>query len=234
MYKKSIIVTGILFLSLATTLKAKEVPALLADEPSFKRVEFGIRFMPTVSAFTMQTSSGGTVKGEATLGFGIGGMLAFNFSNHLGIQAEVIYNSLSQKYKDQNMDREIKVRYVGIPLLFSINTGKSNPVNLNIVFGPQMGINMGSKIKRSGGTDTDTVTYVLATKKSDFGIAYGAGLEFMLNETRTIRMDIGFRGVYGLTNINNNTATQSDDTVYIVESTKVRTMSAYLGFSFLF
>lgn len=227
-------VTGFMFLSLLTTLQAKGFPTPADDGEKPKRVEFGIRFMPTVSAFKMQTSSSGTVKGEATLGYGIGGMLAFNFTNHMGIQGEVNYNSLSQKYRDEDMDREINIRYIGIPLLFSLNTGKANPVNLNFVLGPQFGINMGSSIKRSGGSNSDTITYVLATKNSDFGIAYGAGFEFMLNELETIRMDLGFRGVHGLTNINNNTATNSDGEQHIVESTKVRTMAAYIGFSFLF
>ena len=37
-----------------------------------QKAEFGLRFMPTVSAFDMKTSSGGTVSGQATLGYGIG------------------------------------------------------------------------------------------------------------------------------------------------------------------
>lgn len=62
---------------------------------SFHIVEFVFRFMPIFSSFEMKTSSGDTVKGEVTLGYGVGGLLAINFSNHVGIQGEVIYNSLS-------------------------------------------------------------------------------------------------------------------------------------------
>jgi opacity protein-like surface antigen len=219
-----------LFLSFTTSVIAQET----TERPPFKRVEFGFRYMPTLSAFEMQTSSGGTVKGEATFGHGIGGMLAFNFTNHFGIQGELIYNSLSQKYKDQDLDREINVRYINIPLMFSINTGKANPVNLNLVVGPQLGFNLGSSIKRDGGTDTDTFTYVLATKKNDIGFAYGAGFEFMLNEIRTIRMDLGFRGVHGLMNINNKEINETEGSVFIIDGAKVRTKSLYIGFSFLF
>jgi hypothetical protein len=235
MCKKTFIITGFMFLSLVTTLQARQTLTAAMKEVDFKRVEFGFRFMPTVSAFSMKTYSGGTVKGEATFGYGIGGMLAFNFTEHFGIQGEILYNSLSQKYKDQELDREINVRYLNIPVLFSLNTGKGNPVNLNFVFGPQLGISMGSSIKRTGGTDTDTVTYVLATKNNDIGFAYGAGLGFMMNEIETIRMDIGFRGVYGLMNVNRSTTPKSDDeNVYIVESMKIRTAAIYMGISFLF
>ncbi len=225
---------SLLLCIITLSVQAQDAAPLVAEKPAFHRVEFGLRLMPTVSAFTMQSSSGGTIKGEATFGFGIGGMLAFNFTNHMGIQSELIYNSLSQKYKDQELDREINVRYLNIPIMFSLNTGKANPINLNIVFGPQLGFNMGSSIKKSGSSSSDTITYVLATKRSDIGFAYGAGLEFMLNTTRTIRMDIGFRGMYGLVNISNNSEPTSDESVYIVNQAKVRTKSGYIGISFLF
>lgn len=227
------IICAMLFIS-AASVQAQEVAPAAIPTPSLHRVEFGFRFMPTISAFKMKNDSGGTVKGEATLGYGIGAMAALNFTSHYGIQGEIIYNSLSQKYKDQNLEREIHVRYLNIPLLFSLNTGKTKPVNLNVVLGPQLGFNMGSKINKTGGGGSDTVTYVLATKRSDLGVAYGAGLEFMLNETRTMRLDLGFRGVYGLVNVSKNEPPANNESVYIVNQAKVRTKSAYIGLSFLF
>lgn len=227
------ILCAMLFI-ITNTLQAQDAAPVEIPKPSLHRVEFGFRFMPTISAFKMKNDSGGTVKGEATFGYGIGAMAALNFTSHYGIQGEIIYNSLSQKYKDQNLEREIHVRYLNIPLLFSLNTGKSKPINLNVVFGPQLGFNMGSKIKKSGGGGSDTVTYVLATKRSDLGVAYGAGLEFMLNETRTMRLDLGFRGVYGLVNISKNNPPPDNESVYIANDAKVRTKSGYIGISFLF
>lgn len=166
--KKSIIIIGLISLSLATPLKAQDEKDS-KEEPSLHRVEFGFRFMPTLSSFDMTTSSGGTVKGEATLGYGGGAFLGVNLSNHIGLTGEVIYNSLSQKYKDQDLDREINVRYVNIPLLLSLNTGKSNPVNLKVEAGPQVGFNVGASITSSGDTNSDTLQTVWTTKKSDFG-----------------------------------------------------------------
>lgn len=225
--KGSFVLIGLMSLSFGSHLKAQETADL-------HRVEFGFRFMPTISAFNMQTSSGGTIKGEATLGYGFGAALGFNFTKHVGMHTEVIYNSLSQKYKDQDLDREFNVRYINIPLLISFNTGKSNPVNLSIVAGPQLGLNIGSSIRGSGGSNSDTLTAVLTTKKGDFGFAYGAALEFALNETRTIRMDIGFRGVYGFANISDTKPTTTNDSYYILDRATVRTNAGYLGFTFLF
>jgi opacity protein-like surface antigen len=230
--KKSIFIGGLMLLSFSTTLKAQD--SIKIATPSFHRVEMGIRFMPTLSSFDMKTYSGGTVKGEVTLGYGFGGMLGFNFSKNIGFEAEIIYNSLSQKYKDQLLDREINVRYINIPFLLSLNTGKSNPVNLNVVVGPQLGYNVGSSISSSSGATTDTLTTVLATKRSDFGFAYGAGLEFQLNKDKTIRLDVGYRGVYGFVNISNTSDTPGNGSFYILDRATVRTNSAYIGFSLLF
>jgi len=232
--KKSIIIFGLMSLSIATTINAQDSVMVAKPDREFHRVEFGFRFMPTISSFEMQTSTGGVVKGEATLGYGGGAFLGFNFSNHVGLTAEVIYNSLSQKYKDAELDREINVRYINIPLLFSFSTGKSNPVNLKVEAGPQIGYNLGASISSSGDANTDTIQTVLAAKKSDFGFAYGAGLEFTLNDTKTIRLDMGFRGVYGFVNISNTSQTTETNSYYILDRATVRTNSAYIGFTFLF
>ena len=205
----------------------------VAAKPSFKIVELGFRFMPTFSSFDMKSTSGGTVSGEVTLGYGIGAMLAINFSKHVGIQGELIYNSLSQKYTDQNLQREINVNYINVPILLSLNTGKDKPINLNLVAGPQFGMSLGSSMNSSGGSSTDTVTTVFAAKNTDVGFAYGLGLGIMLNKTQTIRFDIGYRGIYGFMNIS-NTENQSSGTTFNLDQATVRTNSAYLGLSLLF
>lgn len=226
MNKKTVIVMSIISLFLYTAVKAQELSPL-------QRVELGIRFMPTFSSFDLKTNSGSTVRGDVTLGYGVGAMMGLNISEHVGLQAEVIYNSLSQKFKDQDLQREINVRYVNIPLMLSLNTGTSKTVNLRVVLGPQIGLNMGSSISGSG-TSSDTLKTVIAVKKSDFGFAYGAGLGFALNSSHSIRLDIGFRGVYGFVNISDNTQTTTSDSYYVLNRAVVRTKSAYIGITFLF
>ena len=230
MNTKTLFFSGLIGLLIAAPLQAQTVD--MAEK--FPRVEFGFRFMPTVSNFSMKTYSGGTVKGEATFGYGIGGMLGFNFSKHVGLQAEIIYNSLSQKYEDQGLEHMINVRYLNIPLMFSLNTGKQNPVNLNLVFGPQLGMSLGSSFTTSGGDGMDTMTYVLATKATDFGFAYGAGFEFTLNEHKTIRMDLGFRGVHGIDNISDSSKPAGEGSVYVIDTAKIRTKALYVGLTFMF
>jgi opacity protein-like surface antigen len=232
--KKSFTISCLIYLSLGASINAQEVVKVIDPVSPLNVVELGVRFMPTFSSFNMKTSSSGTVKGEATLGYGVGALLGINFTNHIGIQGEIIYNSLSQKYVDQNLEREIKVSYVNVPLLLSLNTGKSDRVNLNVVFGPQFGINVGSSISGSTGALSDSLQSVIAIKKVDFGFAYGAGLEFALNPLKTIHLDFGFRGVYGFVNVSNTSAAVPNKSYYAIDNATVKTYSGYLGITFLF
>ncbi len=193
--------------------------------------EFGVRFMPTISNFEVQTSAGGKVSGDATLGYGAGVILGFNFTDHIGIQGEVIYSTLNQKYTEDETEREIKLEYINIPLLLSYNTGKLKPVNFNVVVGPQIGISVGSELFTTGDPADEAV---LSVKKGDLGFAYGAGFDFGLNAAKTFRLGIGFRGVYGLLDISDNSNNISTDSYFVLDKAHIKTYSAYLGISFLF
>ena len=48
-------------------------------------VEFGLRFMPAFTKFDINTSSGNTIKGDIDLGYGVGALLGFHFSENVGI-----------------------------------------------------------------------------------------------------------------------------------------------------
>lgn len=206
MKKLSLIITSLTCLLMSNSIEAQDNSG---SASSFHKVELGFRLMPTLSAITMESSSGGTVKGEGTIGFGFGGFLGFNFTKHVGFAAEMLYNTVSQRFKDNGFDRELKVKYVTIPLLMSLNTGVGNPINLKVELGPQIGLNIGSSVKLHG----DTLQTVLSTKQTGLGIAYGSGLGIMLNTKKTTRFDIGYRGVYG---------------------SKIKTNAIYLGFALLF
>lgn len=198
-----------------------------------QRIEFGVRFMPTVSSFDLKSSSGGTIKGEATLGYGVGALLGFNFSDHLGVQGEVVYSSLNQKYKEADVERKINLKYLNIPLLLSFNSNKLAPVNFNIVAGPQIGISVGSAVFISGGDGTNSQA-LIAVKKGDLGLAYGAGFDFGLTPSGTFRLGLGFRGVYGLFDISDNNTSTTTESYYVLDRTHIKTYSAYAGLSFVF
>ena len=194
--------------------------------------EFGIRAMPTISNFEVHNASGGVIEGEATVGFGVGAFLGFNFTDHIGLQVEAIYNTYSQKYTEADNDYRVELKYVNIPLLLSYNTNKMEAVNFNIVAGPQIGISVGSDIFNGNNDPNDAA--VLSVKNGDLGIAYGAGLDFGLNAAKTFRIGLGFRGVLGLFDISDDSQSIATQNYYVLDRTNVKTYAAYLGFSYLF
>jgi opacity protein-like surface antigen len=234
--RKSIMCMSAAALLFVCTLNAKAQDPQNNDQQKefIPKIEFGVRFMPTFSQFNMQTSEGGTVNGHVILGYGVGALLGYNFNSHLELQAEVIYSSITRKYTELDVERKINLRYINIPLLFSVNTSKYRAVNLNIVVGPQLGIIVGSKLYSSGGDGTNTSQAMLSVRKTDLGFAYGAGLDFGLNPKHTLRLGVGFRGVYGLIDISKNSPTTVTDSYYVLGRTHVQTYSIYSGLTFLF
>lgn len=196
-----------------------------------QNVQFGLRFMPAFTKFDINSSNGNTIKGDVDLGYGVGALLGFHFTQNIGIQGEVIYSSFAQKYKENNIDRNINLKYINIPLLLALNTSKGKAVNFGIVGGPQIGLNVGSKLLSSSGSAGDPI---LSVKKGDLGFAYGAGFDFGLNPAHTILLGIGFRGVYGLIDISDDSNTISDNSYYILDKTKIKVYSGYLGISWMF
>jgi hypothetical protein len=196
-----------------------------------QRAEIGLRFMPTFNSFEITTPGEGRVKSEFSAGFGIGGVLGINPWKHVGIQGEVIYSTIAQKYKETDSERQINLKYLNIPLLLSLNTGKSNAINFNVVAGPQIGISMGSSIS---GVGNDSTMAVLSVKKGDLGVAYGAGLDFGVNPAKTIRVSLGFRGVFGVVDISDNNKSLTTDSYYLLDRSQIQTYAGYAGISMLF
>lgn len=198
-----------------------------------QKMEFGLRYMPTFSSFEVFTPGNGRQIGDYTNGYGFGATLGFNFTDHVGIQVEAIYSAIGQKYTEVDVERKINLKYINVPLLLSINTGKSKVVNFNLVGGPQIGISVGSNIFTSK-DGPENSNAVLSVKNGDLGVAYGAGLDFGVNSARTMRIGLGFRGVQGLFDISDNNATLSTDGYYLLDRSKVKTYAAYAGLSLLF
>jgi hypothetical protein len=224
---------SVFVLLFATTQMATAQENDIGGAKGYYMGEVGARFMPTMSSFDMNTSSGGTVSGTITLGFGMGILAGFYFSDYVGVQGELLYSSITQTFREENGEHRINLRHVNIPLLLSLNTGKSKPVNLNVVLGPQIGFNVGSSISFTG-TANNNEHGVLSVKKNDLGFAHGLGVDFGVNDDQTFRIGLGYRGVVGLVDISDNSQSLTTGNYYILERSKLRTHALYAGASFLF
>lgn len=204
------------------------------DQEVVKKIEFGLRLMPTFTSLKVQTASGSDVRGQVALGFGAGAFLGYNFTNQISVIAEIMYSSIAQKSSDNTLNRKINLQYVNIPILFSLNTGKTKSINLNAVLGPQVGFNVGSKLSISGNNDVNIPQPVLSVKKNDIGFVYGAGVDFGVNPANNMRVGLGYRGVVGLVDISDKNKNVTTDSYYLLDRTNIKTYSGYVGFSILF
>lgn len=208
--------------------------AMERERPPLRHGEFGVRYMPTFTTLRFKNQYDNEIQGEVSLSHGFGVMLGANLSKNIGIQAEVSYLDISQKYKDRNLSRQVNVSYLNIPVLLSLNTDKTRIVNLNFVAGPQFGVNVGSSISTTGTEDAETIRATVGASGTDIGLAYGTGLEIALNKIRTVRLDFGYRGFYGLIDSNANQSSKNPDTYNVLIRASRQTQGAYAGFTFCF
>lgn len=204
-----------------------------AESPTETGTHLGFRIQPTVGSFQVQNANNATIKGIAMNSYGYAASLNFYVGNFVGFHIEAIYSQLAQKYSEATIDRTIKISYINIPLLLSLNTNYGRPVNFNVAFGPQLGISTGAKLETTNNNGSVANQAVLRVKPGDVGIAYGAGLDFALGAERLFHINLGFRGVYGLVDINNSdVSTLTAGQYFILQKANVRTYAGYLGIMF--
>ncbi len=176
----------------------------------------------------------GSLKTSYVVGYGGGGFIGYFFSKHTELRLEVLYSSLAQEIVEDDIKRKLKLSYVNIPLLFALHTGYNKPFSFHIAAGPQLGINTGSSLDGDGSSGVDTIQARVDIKPADIGIAYGAGFDFGFGPERLIHLNIGFRGVYGIVDISDNSGTTTTDNYYVFDRAILKTYSGYAGLSVKF
>lgn len=205
-----------------------------AQDDELKRFELGVRFMPTFTKMDLRTNDNGVIKGQAKFNYGFGGLVGFSFTKHIGVQGEVIYTSITQKFTENNKEGTLDLKYLNIPLLFRLNTNKAKRVNLNLVAGPQIGLSVGSSFSVTAGTDSTGATSESLVKPGDFGFAYGGGLDIALNPSRSLNLGLGYRGVYGLIDVSKNNKSEVTNSSYVLDKKNIVTNAFYVGLSLMF
>lgn len=127
-------------------------------------------------------SSGYTVSPSMLPSFYAGAYVTFMFSEHLGLQPEVLLSGQGAKSGDD----KLKLTYINVPILIRYNV---NSV-LSFHVGPQIGVLASAKEKFNGGTEDVKDGY----KSTDLGVAVGANVDIK-------KLNFTFRFVKGLSNV---------------------------------
>lgn len=138
-------------------------------------------------------------------GFGVGGVLNFDFSGGFCIKAEPMYLQAGSKTTMSGVDVKLKVNYISIPILFMyvIQTAE-NQIMPYFFAGPSLGLKTGAKITGENSSASVDVDVSDQVKSTDLGAVLGAGINIPAG-MNTIFLE--GRYSLGLTDINNDPTT---------------------------
>jgi hypothetical protein len=170
------------------------------------------------------------IKYAPKMGYAAGFNIGYNFSESLGIMGEIQYSLQGQKYEGKQsmngntyeVDRDIDLRYINIPLFFKFSSG-DKLVRFRFLVGPQVGILLeatqeytrnGTKL-RSEAIDLDGNKFTtdandIKDRFEKYGFSFAADLGADFHVSDVLCLTVGLRGNYGLTDIN-ATAYRIDD-----------------------
>ena len=92
--------------------------------------------------------SGDVSDNSMRVGFHAGAYATFNLSDKIGIQPELLYNSVGTKFEDVDGDVDFVLNYISIPVMLLYNASE----NVNIQVGPQFGFLASADGKADGGS----------------------------------------------------------------------------------
>ena len=201
-------------------------------------VFIGAKFTPGISSINSSTYSD-SVTLETTIALGGGGLIGYQFNEHIATQLEVMYMASGQRYKSGTRDYHVKTNYLSVPLLFKWSTDINNPVSFNVQLGPQISFLMGTELETDNAGGGVQIEPEISIRPQDIGIAYGLGLDFNITEDSRLQGLFGFRGVNGFVDINNQDEINPEDPgiteqYIIIEKATTSLYGIYLGLQYRF
>lgn len=122
------------------------------------------------------------------------------FSEHLGLQPEVLYSGQGAK----SGTSKLKLAYVTVPVLVRYNVNSL----LSFHAGPQIGVLAAAKSK-SGSSESQDVKD--SFKTTDIGIAAGVGIDLPM------KLNFGLRFIQGLSDISDDTSGSTKQKNYTLQ-----------------
>ncbi|MCK4571978.1 PorT family protein [candidate division WOR-3 bacterium] len=132
------------------------------------------------------------VDAEWKLGFAAGAVAAFDVMDMLVIQGEVLYSMKGAGYEG---DISTDLTYIEIPVLLKYSIPMAGMIAPNLFIGPSLGILLSA--------ESNDVDVKENTKSMDYGLVFGAGVDFDLG---TGKVTVDARYNYGLTSIDDTAA----------------------------
>jgi hypothetical protein len=188
--------TGTVLLVLATCVGAQS--AVAQTKPGQRGpTSFGI-----VGGLNLAKLTGDGATGVDTrTAFYAGAAVTVPLGTNLFFQPQALYSLQGFKGTDSGVTGTFALDYVQIPVFLGLRVPmQGNGMRPYVMAGPYVGLKVGCKIKVSGGgisgsVNCDDPSVGLDTKSTDFGLAFGAGVEVPMGGAR---LALGARFSMGL------------------------------------
>lgn len=174
--------------------------------------------------------------GKPKPGYGISILFSKILNRYFNLQSGLIYHNMSYEFPlEKHKYYQLQLNNLQIPLLAAINTDKCCLINYTIFLGPQITYNLSSSYipPESAIALRDTSQVILSVNRLDIGFAYGAGGDIAINKTKSMRIDVGYRGSLGFTDRSGNVDATNQINI-IPQRTTVNTFGGYIGFKMVF
>ena len=134
--------------------------AVMVSMSAMAQVSFGVK-----AGFDMTNFWGSDTKHGMAPNYQFGGLMEYKFNDKFALGPEVVFAAQGGKFNHTTTN----VNYINVPVLVKYYV---NP-DISIDFGPQLGINVYSKVTTNSGGVKQTIDYKSNTKAVDFGIGIG-------------------------------------------------------------
>lgn len=165
---------------------------LFAGTATAQRVNIGIK--GGLNVYNIHNSNNVTYDSKTGVNLGLLGHI--HLSKEVAFQPEIVYSMQGAKYSVSNVETQIKLDYINIPLMFQYMFDNG----FRLQAGPQVGLLVNAKGKTNG-ISTDIKQNL---KGADFGLGVGAGYVFLPSG-----FGVDARYNFGLTTINKNSTQKS-------------------------
>jgi len=248
--ENGVVVTGYIHKSMVEALEEPYEAPKIQEEPRAKKIApppvpqpFIQRRLPLAAKDTgitgkglklglgMANFFGDDVEGaESKFGLSFGGFITYNFTEMIAVQPELHYAMKGAKHDESvggtDYHYSANLSYLEIPVLAKLCFQTQTDMKPGVYVGPYLGLKMSakSKLKVDDKTETDDMEHV---KSTDFGLVFGAGVDFSLSFLVQGKMTLDARYSMGLTTIQSGEEGDGEEV-----DVKNKVIAVLVGYSF--
>ncbi len=167
------------------------------SQPSIELGLEGGLNLANVSITPSQTSNSRT-------GLIVGGVIDIGISNSIGVTGGLRYIMKGFQVTNQGYTFTDKLNYLEVPVLLKVKFPLTE-IKPYVIGGPVLGIRVSASEEQSGGGQSADVDASSAYESIDFGLLFGAGMDFKVAPKTDLFLQGGY--AFGLSNIWKQTTT---------------------------